>query len=137
MMRRYATLLAAVLVVGALLARTGAHHGATSAAAPVTHAAPTVHLPVRIEAVGVTPSRASVAVGTRIELSVENATPRAVHVSLSGYEDRATVPTLAPGARWTTTLTADRPGEDFSWLIDGTPTGRFVVMGSHLVDGHR
>jgi hypothetical protein len=60
-----------------------------------------------------------------------------VRVVLSGYEDRVTLAALAPGARWTATLVADLPGDDFTWLVDGAPTGRFVVTGSHLVDGHR
>jgi len=31
----------------------------------------------------------------------------------------------------------DRPGDDFPWLVDGRPSGRFVVAGSHLEDGRR
>ena len=44
---------------------------------------------------------------------------------------------LAPGAGWTGEFLADRPGEDFAWLLDGEPAGRLTVTGSHLVEGHR
>jgi len=136
-MRRYGMLLAVLVALGALLARVGTHRAAAVAAGAAPHAVATVHLPVRIESAGLTPARASVAAGTHVELSIENATPRTVRVALSGYEDRVTLAALAPGGRWTATLVADRPGDDFAWLVDGAPTGRFVVTGSHLVDGDR
>jgi len=60
-----------------------------------------------------------------------------VTLSLAGYEDRLAPRALARGARWDTTFIADRPGEDFAWLLDGKPAGQLTVTGSHLVEGHR
>jgi hypothetical protein len=56
---------------------------------------------------------------------------------LSGYEDRVDSGDLAPGATWRGAFLADRPGEDFAWLVGGGPSGQLAVRGSHLVEGHR
>jgi hypothetical protein len=61
----------------------------------------------------------------------------AVGLALAGYEDRLAIPALSPGATWSGEFIADRPGEDFAWLLDGVPAGRLAVTGSHLVEGHR
>ena len=44
---------------------------------------------------------------------------------------------VAPGEIAHATFRADRPGGDFAWLVDGAPSGRFAVSGSHLEEGRR
>jgi hypothetical protein len=68
---------------------------------------------------------------------VEHRGAATARLTLAGYEDRLDIPALAPGAGWTGQFLADRPGEDFAWLLDGQPAGRLTVTGSHLVEGHR
>jgi hypothetical protein len=68
---------------------------------------------------------------------VVNHDPGVTRLTLSGYEDQVPIPPLLPDGRWTGAFLADRPGEDFAWVLDGIPTGRFAVTGSHLMDGHR
>jgi hypothetical protein len=58
-------------------------------------------------------------------------------LALMGYEDRLGVAEVAPGATWRASFVADRPGDDFAWMLDGAPAGRLRVSGSHLVEGHR
>ena len=41
------------------------------------------------------------------------------------------------GANYVHHVLADRPGDDFAWIVDGAAVGRLVVQGSHLVEGHR
>jgi hypothetical protein len=66
-----------------------------------------------------------------------NAGTAAATIALPGYEDRLTVPRLEPGAQWSGGFLADRPGDDFAWVVNERPAGRFLVAGSHLVEGHR
>jgi hypothetical protein len=72
-----------------------------------------------------------------VTLSIVNHGTRAVGIELSGYGDRVHVTGLAPGATWEGEFLADRPGDDFAWLLDGRPAGRLEIRGSHLVEGHR
>jgi hypothetical protein len=60
-----------------------------------------------------------------------------VTLRLAGYQDRVSLDSLAAGETRVVEFLADRPGEDFTWLIDGRPSGWFLVTGSHLVGGHR
>ena len=92
---------------------------------------------VEIRADGVVASPDAVVVGERISLSIANRSGRAVRVGLSAYEDRVAIPALAPDSTWRGELIADRPGEALAWLVDGVPSGRFDVTGSHLPEGHR
>jgi hypothetical protein len=54
-----------------------------------------------------------------------------------GYEDRLGAVRVAPDSLWRGEFVADRPGQDFAWVLDGAPAGRLEVAGSHLVEGHR
>lgn len=85
----------------------------------------------------VNPERVSVSKGNRVRLRVENRSGTAIQFALAGYEDRVQPEVIPPGAIRHDDFRADRPGEDFAWLIDGRPVGRFIVTGSHLVEGHR
>src|SRR5262245_21675905 len=83
------------------------------------------------------PSLASVPKGTRVRLRIVNQGARPARIVLAGYEDHVPVPALSPGASWSGEFLADRPGEDFAWLLDGKPASRLAVTGSHLEEGHR
>jgi len=99
--------------------------------------APVVVLALVIEGGRVAPEVASIPKGTRVRLQVDVRGARGARLVLAGYEDRLAIPPLAPGATWTGEFLADRPGDDFAWLLDGVPAGRLAVTGSHLVEGHR
>jgi hypothetical protein len=68
---------------------------------------------------------------------VEHRGEHPVRLALAGYEDRLDIPPLDPGTVWHGEFHAERPGEDFPWLLDGRPAGRLTVAGAHLVEGHR
>lgn len=137
MRTRYLALFAGVVLMAVILTALGRpRHGET----PRTHsapAAPVVELALGILDGRVTPAVASVAKGSVVRLRVDYRGARPAHLALAGYEDRLVVPTLAPGVVWAGEFLADRPGEDFAWLLDGEPAGRLTVTGSHLVEGHR
>ena len=126
-----------VLAVGlTLLGRQRHAQAPVRAVAP----APVVVLELAIEGGRMSPAMSSVPKDARVRLRVEvrgARSTRGVRVSLAGYQDRLAIPELTPGSTWTGEFFADRPGEDFAWLIDGTPAGRLAVTGSHLIEGHR
>jgi hypothetical protein len=132
----YLGLAIAVVVLAATLTLLGRPRRAeppATAAAP----APVAVLELAIEGGRVAPAMASVPKDARVRLRVSVRGTRGVRLSLAGYQDRLAIPELAPGSSWTGEFFADRPGEDFAWLIDGVPAGRLAVTGSHLVEGHR
>jgi len=136
-MRRYLVVFVMVLVVGtglAIAARRPRPAGPTSPAAATR---PVAQVSLVIRDGGVAPALTSVPKDHRVEVRIENHGTRTVGITLAGYEDRLSAPAIAPGARWEGRFDADRPGEDFAWLVDGQPLGRFEVKGSHLVEGHR
>ena len=136
-MKRYLLLLAVALAAAALglMARLPRRESAQAKARP---AVPIVVLEIAIVGDGmVSPELSAVPKDHRVQLRITNRSARAARIGLSGYEDRASIGMLAPGAAWQGEFLADRPGEDFAWLVDGQPTGRFRVLGPHLVDGHR
>ena len=104
---------------------------------PATAPAPAESLRLEIAGGAVLPERTAVAKGTAITLAVRNRDDVPRRLSLAGYEDR--LPSDAIPAREARVLrfTADRPGEDFVWLVDGAPSGVFTVAGPHLEEGHR
>jgi hypothetical protein len=85
----------------------------------------------------VVPESAQVPKDHRVRLTVRNRGTTPARLVLSGYEDRLSIPQLPPGAAWSGEFLADRPGEDFAWMLAGQPAGRLTVTGSHLVEGHR
>lgn len=138
MSRAYRTLFlialgaALALSVAARLPKPARHERAVAAAPVVVR---TLALVVRGGTVA--PDLTQARKGDRVRLTVRNDGAAAVKVSLAGYADRVHVDALAPGATWTAEFDADLPGEDFAWMVDGQPAGRFDVLGSHLVEGHR
>lgn len=109
---------------------------------PAARAVAAVPVPVRVLEVevrggAIAPDPTQVRKGERVRLMVRNTDPASVRVELAGYQDRVAVAAIAPGSAWTVDFDADLPGEDFAWMVDGRPAGRFGVAGSHLVEGHR
>ncbi len=136
MKRQYLLLGATVVVLAMALTVLGRPRPA-EAPRPVAIEAPAVELMIAIKGGKVSPATASVPKGTRVRLRVEHLGIATARLSLAGYEDRLDIPPLTPGTIWTAEFLADRPGEDFAWLLDGQPAGRLTVTGSHLVEGHR
>jgi hypothetical protein len=136
-MKRYVIL---VIVLGALGWMVSAL-GRPRAVAPPTPARaadrPAHELALRVKDGVLEPAASAVPRDSRVLLRIENAGGMPVTIALAGYEDRLSPPTLAPGAVWRGEFAADRPGEDFAWLVDGQPAGRLAVTGSHLIEGHR
>jgi len=135
--RAYLALLAvtaAVAIAIALLARLP-RGAAERRAAPAE--APSVALALDVEGGALAPALSTVPKDHRVQLEVRNRGSAAVGFALAGYEDRVSAASVAPGETLRVEFLADRPGEDFAWLVDGKPCGRLGVTGSHLVDGHR
>jgi len=127
-----AVLLAALLV--AVLARRPHHFAAPPDRSAV---APSVRLTVQVRDGVASSDPASVPKDRQVELDVANREARPVRLTLAGYEDRVDTGSIAPGQTWHGRFLADRPGQDFAWLVDGRPVGRLAVTGSHLEEGHR
>ena len=136
MKARYLLLVIGIVVIAlalTLLGRPRPHEAPVSAPAP----APVAMVTLTIEGGRLSPAITSVAKGTQVRLRVDMREARGVRLALAGYQDRLAIPALEPGTTWSGEFIADRPGEDFAWLIDGIPAGRLLVTGSHLVEGHR
>lgn len=99
--------------------------------------APTVAVVLTLRDGTVSPAVTRVEKGERVLFQVTNAGSTGASLALLGYEDLLPAITLAPGSEWKGELLAERPGDDFAWMVNGKPAGRFVVAGSHLVEGHR
>ena len=79
----------------------------------------------------------SIEAGSAVTLSITNHASTPQRVRLAGYEDRVDTGEVLPGATWRGVFIADRPGEQFAWLVNDQPMGRLDIRGSHLVEGHR
>ena len=139
MKRAYLILGALTLAAGLALTAAGRIplRRTPAAPAPVAGAGEVVVLAVAIEGGAIHPASCAVPKDRRVRLTVTNRGAAAASLSLAGYQDRATLGPLAPGEARTVEFLADRPGEDFAWLLDGRPVGRLAVTGSHLAEGHR
>jgi hypothetical protein len=137
MMRPYALLLAAAIVVGLALAAVGRAPRTPARAAPSPTGVAPIEIALSIESDRIVPAACGVPVGSRVSLTLRNRTDRPVRPVLAGYDDRLAIGEIAPGGTWRGEFAADRPGDGFAWTVDGRPVGRFDVTGSHLVEGHR
>ena len=137
MTRRWLLLLAlvpaAALVLGVLARRP---HTEAPRPQSVT-AASEIDLSLTLDAGRVEPRHTAVPEGRRVRLVVRNAGGDTADLRLAGYEDRVRLGSLAPGETRRLSFLADRPGDDFAWLVQGRPAGRLSVTGSHLIEGHR
>ena len=140
MRSRYVVLLLGIVVLAVALSMVArfsprGDRDAREAGAPAP--APVIPLALEVRDGAVTPEVAQVPKDHRVQLTVRNRGTAAAKLALTGYEDRLTIPPLPPGGAWSGEFLADRPGDDFAWILQGQPAGRFTVTGSHLVEGHR
>ena len=132
MKRPYLRLAVTVAVVGLALGLLSRLPRRDSARLRPTPAAERFEVSVEIGADGsVTADPTSVPKGAFLVFRVVNLGTLPRTLSLSGYEERLRL-RVTPGEFAHAILRADRPGSDLAWLVDGTPTGRFAVTGSHL-----
>ncbi len=137
---RYGVLLLAIVALAVALsvvARIAPRGGREARGASAPAPAPVVALALEVRDGAVAPEAAQVPKDHRVQLTVANRGTTAARLTLTGYEDRLAIPPLSPGGTWSGEFLADRPGDDFAWLLQGQPAGRFTVTGSHLVEGHR
>ncbi len=137
MRRSYLLLFGLVVVLAVALTALGRPRRRPAPRPVAASLAPLVDLTIGIADGQVSPAVAAVPKGSRVRLRVDYRGASPARLTLAGYEDRVNIPALAPGIVWTGEFLADRPGEDFAWLLDGQPAGRLTVTGSHLVEGHR
>ncbi len=135
MTRRYGILFVVMVGIALVAIAVSRLPRASRSVANAVEAAEPLALDVFQDRVVTTP--AVIPVGSRVELTVVNHTMATARVELAGYEDRVSHPGLGPDSTWTTAFVADRPGEQFAWIVNGEPRGRLDVTGSHLVEGHR
>jgi hypothetical protein len=135
MKRRYGFLAAGLLAAGLVLGAM-ARMPRTELPAPADMPEIRRDVVIAIRADGeVIPERVSVPVGAEVTLVAANegAAPRGL--TLSGYDDRLHL-VVPPAKTARARFRADRPGAEFVWLVDGVPSGRVIVAGSHLIEGH-
>jgi len=139
MTRRYLLLLAAVFAVGIALSFVARSRWMRPAQAPPSTATTVARVSVSIHVRDgvITPGESVVPLGAKVALEVVNDGQKEIMLALSGYEGRLAAVHVAGVTTTRTEFTADRPGEDFAWLVDGHPAGRLQVAGSHLIEGHR
>lgn len=137
-MKRYAWLFVSALAIAAavlVLDRFAAPRARPEERAP---GPPTVLLEITVTPDGrIDPSDASVPKGHLVRLAVRNETAAPVSLTLMGYQDRVAPTAVPPDSVWYGEFLADRPGDDFAWMLAGSPAGRLAVSGSHLEEGHR
>jgi hypothetical protein len=133
--RTYFWLLVGILVLGAalgLLSRLPHREEAPAATAPPP---PRVEVALEIDAASrLAPEWSVVPLGADVTLHVRNRSAKARLLALAGYPVSVGIPAGSDAA---VEFRADRPGDDFAWLLDGTPAAKLAVSGSHLVEGHR
>lgn len=138
-MSRYRLLVLGALALATLVAVSARHRSraAAPAVAETSETRPERAVAITIEGASIRPARTIAPKGSLVTVTVENRdrTPR--RLALLGYERQVAPVVVAPGGSASLRFTADRPGEDFAWLVDGRPAGVFAVTGSHLVEGHR
>ena len=135
-MRKYLLLFLATRAFGMVMARVNASRHSEAKRMQASAQVRDTTLALSVTDDGLTPAAAAVPVGTFVTLEISCAGSRTRQLSLSGYEDHLKL-SLAPHSTQRMTFFADRPGDDFAWLLDGQPVARLRVTGSHLVEGHR
>jgi hypothetical protein len=135
--RYYWLLFAGTVLTGFALVSVGRSPRREQTRTAASPEAPAVSISLEIRDGSVIPSSVSVPKDRRVRLRVRNRGIAHARFGLAGYEDRVSPRVIAPGDSVSAEFYANRPGDDFAWLIDGEPGGRFSVTGSHLVEGHR
>ena len=137
-MKRYVMLFFGViaiglaLIVGSRLVRVPSSSRATAPGSSGVDVSLTITPDYHID-----PEVVTVPKDARVRLTVTNRYRLTVSLALMGYQDRIAAAYVPSDSVWRGEFVADRPGEDFAWMLEGTPVGRLRVTGSHLVEGHR
>ena len=137
MMRAYGMLLALALACALALSVLGPRSRPSGRPAPPLRETATILLRIVLGDGVVTPATATVPKDHRVHLEVTNRGRTTTSLRLSGYEDRVAFDALRPGEVRSLEFLADRPGDDLAWIVDGNPSGRLVVSGSHLAGDRR
>jgi hypothetical protein len=136
--RAYAALFVVAVTAAVLITFVGGRRPRAriepTAAAP---AGPPVAVRAEVREGAIVPERTTVPLGSHVTVHARNAGAARHTLVLAGYDDRVAPAQIGPRDSVTFAFVADRPGEDFVWLIDTRPAGVFAVAGSHLVEGHR
>lgn len=136
MNRRYVLLFGGIVAAAVVLSLLGRMPRPREQAPAPVAAAPRTTLEITIDGDRVIPAVTQVERDHEVELVVVNRGRTGAALALAGYEDRVSLQVRA-GGRGEARFLADRPGDGFAWLVNGAQAGRFVVAGSHLVEGHR
>lgn len=136
-MKRLLTLLAVVLVAGALTGMLSRGWRPAGPAPAPKVAQPEYDLALTVTGRRVMPEAVAIPKHRLVHLSVTNRDTRPVTLSLAGYEDRLHTAPIPPDSTWRGTFLADRPGEGFAWQVNGMALGRLDITGSHLEEGHQ
>jgi hypothetical protein len=134
--RRYLLLFGGIVAVAILLSLLGRMPRPREQAPIPVASVPRATLEITIDGNRVQPELTQVEKDHEVELVVVNRGRSNAALTLAGYEDRVSL-RVGPGGRGEARFLADRPGDGFAWLVNGEQAGRFVVAGSHLVEGHR
>ena len=137
MKRAYLTLSGIALVAAFTLSLLGRHAPHAAAPSPPAPDPPLTSIAIEVNADHVAPEFLAVPKEHQVRLRVTSRSAVTLSIRLAGYEDRVTVRDLGPGESREIEFLADRPGGDFTWLVNGRPIGRLAVTGSHLVGDHR
>ena len=136
-MKRYLLLLGSAFALGLVLMLAARTIHAPSPVVTRAPEIPSVDLMLTLTKAGITPENSSVPKDHRVRLTIVNRRRDRVGLALHGYQDKLMIGWIDPDSTWRGEFLADRPGEDFAWMLEGEPAGKLSVLGSHLVDGHR
>jgi len=137
-MKSYVALLGVAVVVSVVALLLGRRMNGMQPAESPPSARPTIELDITITPdYHVTPAVAAVPKDHLVRLTVTNRYRLPVSLTLMGYQDRFAAAYVPRDSIWRGEFLADRPGEDFAWMLEGTPVAKLRVVGSHLVEGHR
>jgi len=135
-MKRYGILFIVAAVLSVVLYNAGGRRSGPTGPANLVEP-DSVAVTLTLTDQGIEPPMVTVPKDHRVVLTIVNHRRLASGVSLQGYQHAFSAGILAPGATWHGSFIADRPGDDFAWMVEGEPAGRLAVRGSHLVEGHR
>jgi len=137
-MKRYLMVFVVAIALGVIAVAVGRNARHAVRLEPEHARMPSVALDITVVSDHeITPSFASVPKDHLVHLSVTNHGRRAVTLTLMGYQDRFAAAYVPPDSTWHGEFIADRPGEAFAWILEGAPTGRLQVTGSHLEEGRQ
>ena len=137
-MKRYLLLFMGAVVAGLILVALSRRFPLAPAGDEQAPGGPVVEIAITVTPdAHIEPDAVSVPKDARVRLSVTNRHRLAVSLALMGYQDRFGAAYIPSDSTWRGEFVADRPGDDFAWVLEGAPVGRLRVTGSHLMEGHR